>query len=145
MASKKSNTAKIFKALGDENRLYIVELLSAGEMSANAILDKLNFTQPTLSHHMSILCEADVLNCRRVGKWTYYSINSDALAEAGTMLSGLKTETFAEAPAAKKPATKTVRSAAPKTVKKEPAPEPVKEEKKEEEAPRRRQVFSLFD
>ena len=41
------------------------------------LLEKLNITQPTLSHHMKILCDAEIVNGRKVGKWTYYSLNCD--------------------------------------------------------------------
>ena len=69
--------AGIFKALGDKNRLMIVELLCGGELCACMILVKFNITQPTLSHHMKILCDCGLVNWRKQGKWTYYSINSE--------------------------------------------------------------------
>ena len=58
--------ATIFKALSDETRLRVVDMLS-------------NFTlsQSTLSYHMKILIEAKVVNARREGLWTKYSINDD--------------------------------------------------------------------
>lgn len=69
--------AVIFKALADENRIQILKMLLSGEKCACRLLEKLNITQPTLSHHMKILCDAEIVNGRKVGKWTYYSLNCD--------------------------------------------------------------------
>ena len=55
-------TALLFKALGDENRLRILKLVSQGEdLCACRILDELDITQPTLSHHMKILKDAGLI------------------------------------------------------------------------------------
>ncbi len=76
------NLIKI-KAIADVNRLMIVDMLSCGELCACKILEKFNFTQPTLSHHMKVLMEANIIDCRREGKNTYYSLcekeNNDLL------------------------------------------------------------------
>lgn len=73
--------ALIFKALGDSTRLRIVEMLSDGEMCACKILEQFEITQPTLSHHMRILCECGLVSARREGKWSYYSINENISVE----------------------------------------------------------------
>jgi ArsR family transcriptional regulator len=65
----------LFKALGDTNRLMIVDMLSCGELCACMILEKFNITQPTLSHHMKILCDCGLVKGRKDGKWTYYTLN----------------------------------------------------------------------
>ncbi len=70
-------TALIFKALGDENRIRILLLLQNGEICACKLLEALNITQPTLSHHMRILCDAGVVDNRKDGKWMYYKISAD--------------------------------------------------------------------
>ena len=69
--------ANIFKALSEPNRLMIVDMLSCGEICACKILEELNITQPTLSHHMKILCDCGLVNVRREGKWMHYSLNSE--------------------------------------------------------------------
>ena len=69
----------LFKAFGDPARLKIVDMISCGELCACVILEKFNFTQPTLSHHMKILCDCGLVNGRKVGKWTYYSLNEKAV------------------------------------------------------------------
>jgi ArsR family transcriptional regulator len=71
----------LFKALADVNRLMIIDMLSCGEMCACEILDKFKFTQPTLSHHMKSLCDCGLVNGRRDGKWTYYSLDQTRITE----------------------------------------------------------------
>ena len=73
-----SEIALICKALGDENRVQIIKMLTGGELCACKILDAFNITQPTLSHHMKILTECNLVNSRKEGKWTYYSINCNS-------------------------------------------------------------------
>lgn len=73
------DNALIFKALADENRLQILEIIKGGEICACEILDRLNIVQSTLSHHMKILCDSNILNSRKEGKWTYYSFNCDSI------------------------------------------------------------------
>ena len=68
-----------FKALADENRLIIMKMLMSGEICACEILDKLNITQPTLSHHMKVLLSADLVIARRAGKWVHYSPKNENL------------------------------------------------------------------
>jgi len=64
----------LFKALSDPNRLMIMDMLSCGEICACKILERLKITQPTLSHHMRILCDCGLVNGRKEGKWTHYSL-----------------------------------------------------------------------
>ena len=71
--------ASMFKAFCDENRLQILELLRDGERCACSILDEMKITQPTLSHHMKILCDSGVVVGRKEGKWMHYSISEDGL------------------------------------------------------------------
>ena len=65
-----------FKAICDLNRHKILYLLkNNGEMNATEIINKIKLSQPTISHHLKILVEAEVLNARKEGKETYYRIN----------------------------------------------------------------------
>jgi ArsR family transcriptional regulator len=75
MKVKYEYEASIFKALCDPNRLIILEMLQNGERCACKLLEDLNIGQPTLSHHMKILCEAGLVSSRKEGKWMHYSIN----------------------------------------------------------------------
>ena len=65
------------KALSDETRLKIVNMLSCGEMCACKILEQFSITQPTLSYHMKILTECGLVNSRRDGAWMHYGINEE--------------------------------------------------------------------
>ena len=78
-----------FKALSDETRLQILEMLTMGELCACNILEKFNFTQPTLSYHMKLLSQAGLVSGRKEGKWTYYSLCEEALQTAGAYFEGL--------------------------------------------------------
>jgi len=79
LSEQYSENIDIFKALSDTNRLKIFEMLSCCELCACNILEKFNITQPTLSHHMKILCDCGLVNTRKDGKWMYYSLNSTAI------------------------------------------------------------------
>lgn len=68
--------AKIFKALSDKNRIKIIDLLSNGKYCACDLLEKFEFSQPTLSHHMKILVEAKIVMAQKSGKWQHYSLNT---------------------------------------------------------------------
>ena len=89
--------AKQFQALSDETRLEILAMLTMGELCACEILEKFNITQPTLSYHMKNLLAADLVNSRKEGKWTYYSLNEESLEKSAkyfeNLLNGLKTNT----------------------------------------------------
>lgn len=74
--------ASIFKALGDENRIHILQLLQSGEKCACRLLEELPVSQPTLSHHMKILCDCGIVSGRKEGKWMHYSISKEGSAYA---------------------------------------------------------------
>ena len=67
--------AAIFKALGDETRLKIIEILSCGELCACEILKSFHITQPTLTYHMKILTDCGLVKSRKDGSWIRYSNN----------------------------------------------------------------------
>ncbi len=73
--------ALIYKALSDETRLKIVEMLSCGEMCACDILEFFNITQPTLSYHMKILTDCGLVNGRKDGLWMRYIANIELINE----------------------------------------------------------------
>lgn len=83
-------TAVIFKAFCDENRVRILQLLQDGEKCACMLLEEMNITQPTLSHHMKILCDSGIVKGRKEGKWMHYSISQDGIEEAQKYLDSLK-------------------------------------------------------
>ena len=75
-----TDTGKVLKAISDPKRLKIVDMLSCGELCACKILEAFHITQPTLSHDMRVLIEAEVVIDRRDGKNIYYSLNADRLS-----------------------------------------------------------------
>ena len=82
-------TAEMFKAFCDENRIKIMKLLQGGEKCACVLLDDLHITQPTLSHHMKILCDSGVVVGRKEGKWMHYSISPEGARLAADVLKDL--------------------------------------------------------
>jgi len=80
----------LFKAISDQTRLKIVDLLSCGEMCACQLLDNFNITQPTLSYHMRILSESGIVHGRREGAWMYYSINGAVIEKISEFLFKIK-------------------------------------------------------
>lgn len=84
-------TALIFKAFCDENRIRIVKMLRSGEKCACKLLEELNVTQPTLSHHMKILCDSGIVVGRKDGKWMHYSISAEGTRVAVDCLKELTT------------------------------------------------------
>lgn len=86
MKSVHNQHARIFKAFCDERRLEILELLRKGEMCACQLQERLPISQSTLSHHMKILCDSGVVECRKEGKWSHYSISAEGSHIAQTLL-----------------------------------------------------------
>ena len=66
---------EIFKTLSDKNRLKILKNLNCEKQCACHLLEKLQITQPTLSHHMQVLIVNKLVNEEKIGKWKYYSLN----------------------------------------------------------------------
>ena len=67
------------KALADENRLAIMLALQHGEKCGCDLLEELNITQPTLSHHMKLLADSGLVDYYKEGKWMHYSISADGV------------------------------------------------------------------
>jgi ArsR family transcriptional regulator len=67
-------TARWFRALGDETRLKIVERLSEGEQCVCDLTDALESGQSLMSFHLKALKDAGLLRDRREGRWVYYSL-----------------------------------------------------------------------
>ncbi|HBV42702.1 MAG TPA: ArsR family transcriptional regulator [Desulfovibrio sp.] len=76
----------VFKAFCDENRIRILKLLLTGEKCACVLLENLHISQPTLSHHMKILCDSGVVSMRKEGKWAHYSLSPDGIGYAIAVL-----------------------------------------------------------
>jgi ArsR family transcriptional regulator len=70
---------RFFKALGDESRQRMLGLLSVKELCVCELMMALDMTQPTTSHHLKILEDAELIQSRRDGKWMFYSIKDKTL------------------------------------------------------------------
>ncbi len=77
---KKVNPVEFAKALADETRQQIMRLCCCHELSVSEIVEKTNVSQPTVSHHLAILRDADLVMVRSEGKQTYYTLNQERLA-----------------------------------------------------------------
>ena len=67
----------IGKALSDPNRLRIIQLLTCGEQCGCDLLEQMQISQSTLSHHMKMLEDSKLVSSVRKGKWSHYSLNMD--------------------------------------------------------------------
>ncbi len=79
-----------FKALADETRLAIIEMLSRENLCACHILEEFEITQPTLSYHMKILVESGLVDSERDGNWIRYSLNDDIIKGVGNKFLSLE-------------------------------------------------------
>ena len=76
-----SDTVKMLKALSDENRFRIFNILLKGETCACELLEDLDIAQPTLSRHMRILVDSGLVSARKDAQWMRYSVNGENLQE----------------------------------------------------------------
>lgn len=73
----KLNPVLFAKAIADETRQKIMSECCCCWLSVNEIVEKVGFSQPTISHHLAILREAGLVNVREEGKQTFYSLNQE--------------------------------------------------------------------
>ncbi len=69
--------SKLLKVISDENRLKIIDMLSCTEMTASDLLCYLNISQSTLSHHMKILVNEQIIKATKTGTNMNYSLNEE--------------------------------------------------------------------
>ncbi len=75
-----TNVIKITKALSDEHRFNIIKtLLEQGEISCSRLTELFPLAQPTISYHLRVLQESGLIQVRKEGQWSFFSINRDAL------------------------------------------------------------------
>ena len=86
MATVYEERAKVFKALCDERRQRILELLHTGEKCACVLTEKMGMPQSSLSYHMKILCDSGIVTSREEGKWTHYQISQEGSEKAIQLL-----------------------------------------------------------
>jgi DNA-binding transcriptional ArsR family regulator len=72
---------RAFKAIADPTRREILRLLRRGEMTAGDLAERFDMTKPTMSHHFSVLKEADLLTSRREGQQIWYGLNTTVVQD----------------------------------------------------------------
>ena len=80
------------KALSDQIRREILNLLKKGKLSAGEITEHFSVTGASISRHLSVLKEADLIRDNREGKYIFYELNASVLEEIMLWLSDLKGE-----------------------------------------------------
>ena len=85
------NIATKFKALSDENRLKILELLIQGETCGCTLIEKLPITQPTMSYHLRLLTESGLITSKKEGNWKKHTVNFEEIDQLIEYLVALKT------------------------------------------------------
>ena len=68
------------KAIADETRQKIMHLVCCNWLSVGEIVEKIGYSQPTISHHLAILRDAGLVDIREEGKQTFYSLNQENIA-----------------------------------------------------------------
>ena len=80
----------LFKALNDETRRQILELLTEKDMNAGDIADQFNISKPSISHHLDILRRADLITSEKKGQYVLYSVNTSILDDLLSWVLSLK-------------------------------------------------------
>jgi len=72
---------KLFKALNDPTRRKILDRLKEKSMSAGEIADNFDISKPSISHHLEILREAELVNSEKKGQYVFYSLNTTVMED----------------------------------------------------------------
>ena len=80
----------LFKALDDETRRQIIELLKEKDMNAGEIAERFNISRPSISHHLDILRQADLVTSEKKGQFVEYSLNTTILEDLVNWILTLK-------------------------------------------------------
>lgn len=86
----RTNAAVLFHALSDRTRVALIEKLKDGEQCVCELTDALHTGQSRLSFHLKVLKEAELIHDRREGRWVYYALNREALADLEDFVRELK-------------------------------------------------------
>jgi len=79
-----------FRALGDETRLRLLELLTDGERTVGDLMDATGLGQSLVSHHLRTLRQAGLVSTRREGRWVHYGIVDSAIASVERVVSDME-------------------------------------------------------
>lgn len=83
----------LFKALNDTTRRSILEMLKEKDMTAGEIADQFNISKPSISHHLDLLKQANLVVAVKEGQFIYYSINTSVMDEMLKWLMQLSVKT----------------------------------------------------
>lgn len=72
----------LFRALSDRTRRQILEMLKGGDLTAGEIADHFQISKPSITHHLNILTQSNLVNKERNGQFIRYSLNTTVLQEA---------------------------------------------------------------
>jgi ArsR family transcriptional regulator len=90
-----SLVAQRFQALSDETRLEIIGRLAAGERCVCELTGAMDAAQSRLSFHLKVLKNAGLVSDRRDGRWSYYSLNPEALESVAAFVDGIRADASA--------------------------------------------------
>src|SRR5512138_1956120 len=88
-ALDRPRAVQLFHALSDETRLEILDKLRGGEQCVCDLQDDLDAAQSRLSFHLRVLKDAGLVSDRKEGRWMYYTLSPDALAEVSELIAAL--------------------------------------------------------
>ena len=87
----------LFKALADPHRLEVALALAGGERCVCELTEQMGLAQSTLSFHLKVMREAGLLDSRVQGRWVYYRLRPEAIAQLGRWLERLQTSELPKA------------------------------------------------
>ncbi len=82
----------VFKAISDETRLKIIDLLSSSRLCACDLLEQFSISQSTLSYHMKILSDSGLVKGEKEGSWVRYALNKERMDEVMSFLEEITRE-----------------------------------------------------
>ena len=82
----------VFKALNDGTRREILELLRKKDMTAGEIAQQFDMSWPSISHHLDLLRQAELVSAKKIGQFVYYSLDTTVVDEILKWLIQLKTK-----------------------------------------------------
>jgi ArsR family transcriptional regulator len=91
VAFETARAVRLFHALSDQTRLSILERLRRGERCVCELTDALDAAQSRLSFHLRVLKDAGLVTDRREGRWMYYTVDAETLAEVAELAQTLAT------------------------------------------------------
>lgn len=107
MAARNSDNeiSRVLSVMSEPTRIRLIRLISgSGELRSCDLLPEFEITQPTLSHHLNVLVENDVLMSRKQGRCIYFSVNKGTMSLVAELMAGIASGKAAK-PGPKKPST----------------------------------------